>query len=311
MDATPTISNAASCILTERNVFRCAFTEPKTTGVGFWADYGVHIKAHKVLDDNTLSDVGDYGAFWFTVDDEPPRFTPKFQQRFRDNVDITIGVSVENEKHALSADLEILGEHYSPLYASKNGSMYYFTWHVPDYGVEGTTNMVISMSDFAGNSRSVTVPVYVDLTPPRMSNVQVDVSDTVIIGGERFTSQPTAVITGRFIDDDITKIWAQPGNFNATTGVTDNRTYGLVQFDASGGSVSFTVTVALPDPNRGRAVMAPFEYNDMLISYINELKLYARDIAGHENSMDLRVIRDIAAPRTPTFCLGSEWYDCV
>jgi len=312
MEDSPTEGGAANCTNISRNIFRCAFTTPKTsTGVP-WGDYGVIIVAYKTLADKTRSNDAVYGPFSFTVDDTAPEFVPAFQTRFMDSINLTIAAVVSNERHPIFADLEFLGEHFTPLYSRNNGSFYYFTWSIPKYdkSKEGNTTMQVTLSDFARNKRSVSVPVYLDLTAPRIENITIDVSNTVKIGKERFTAQPTVTVSGIFIDDDIKQVWTEPGDYNATTGKTEPRAYGTIKYEG-GASKSFTLSVKLVDPNAGKIEQVPFLYNEMLINQINNLKLFAVDIAGHKKSIDLRVIRDVTAPNAPTFCLGAEWYKCI
>ncbi len=315
MEDSPTEGGAADCTNTSYNVFRCEFTAPKTTASGsgvFWADYGVIIRAFKTLDDGTSSNNGDYGPFRFTVDDQAPDFVPAFQTRFMDNINLTIGAVVSNEHHPLHADLEIFGESHAPIYSSNNGSFYYFVWEVPDYDKdrEGPASASLTLSDFAGNARSVTVPVFVDLTAPRIENMSVDVSHTVRIGREVFTSNPEVTITGSFIDDDIDKVWVEPGDFDSQTGTLEGKKYADLR-TSDGVAESFELKVNLVDPEAGNVARAPFLYNFMLINQINNMTLYVRDKAGHVSHRQLRVITDIAPPAGPTFCLGEDWYDCI
>jgi|GEM_PF-7065889 len=314
MEDAPTEGSAATCTETgnDSNIFRCVFTTPKLSVGAFWADYGVLIKAFKTLDDGTDSPVGTWGPFLFTVDDQPPEFVPIMQTRFMDNINLTVGAIVSNENHRLHADLEIFGEHYAPLYSSNNGSFYYFVWAVPDYtkDQEGETSIKITLADFAMNSRTVTVPVYVDLTAPRVENISIDITNTVKIGTELFTANPNVTVSGRFIDDDIDKVWIMPGDFNETTGTLEGKKYADIKYDGSRPE-SFTVSVRLIDPGAGTLARAPVVYNYMLINQINNMTLYVRDKAGHVSYRSMRVISDIAPPIEPVFCLGEEWFNCM
>jgi hypothetical protein len=277
----------------------------------FWADYGVIVKAFKTLADGSDSPEGGW-TFRFTVDDQPPRFAidPSFKRRFRDNVNLTIKTFVDNENHPLIADLYILGSHYSPIYSSNNQSSYYFVWAVPDYAKadEGNTTMALTLSDFAGNSRSVTLPVYIDLTAPRIENVSIDISSTVKIGNELFTAQPNVTVSGPLIDDDIESVWIEPGDYNATTRRTEDRTFASIN-RVGGLSGSFSVSIRLDISGAGR--LETIADNFMLINQINNRTLFMRDTAGHQSSRRLRVVTDILAPLAPTFCLGAEWYECI
>jgi hypothetical protein len=312
MTDTPTEGNAANCTNTSFNIFLCKFSSPKTSGGMFWADYGVIVKAFKTLADGTDSPAGEW-VFDFTVDSEAPEFVPAFQTRFMDNINLTIGAVVSNENHPLAADLEILGRHYTPIYSTNNGSFYYFVWPVPDYAKdtdEGPQSMTLTLSDFAGNHHSVTLPVYIDLTAPRVEDLGIDVSNTVKIGNELFTAQPNVTVTGRFVDDDIDKVWVMPGDFNQTSGSLEGKKYADLSRTA-GVPTSFSVSVRLIDPGAGKLAKAPMVYNFMLINQINDMQLFVRDKAGHVSQRSLKVITDIIAPESPMFCLGEDWYSCI
>jgi hypothetical protein len=312
MEDAATEGGAANCTNTSRNVFLCRFATPKAPGGIFWADYGVIVKAFKTLDDGTNSNIRSYGPFAFTVDDQPPSFIPALQTRFMDNFNLTIGAVVTNENHPLFADIELFGVHYAPYYSSNNGSSYYFMWDIPDYGKEkeGPTTLVLTLSDFAQNRRSVSIPVYLDLTAPRLDNISIDISNTVDIGTELFTAQPNVTVSGRFIDDDIDRVWVVPGDFNMTSGSLEGKKYADIRY---AGSVpeSFSVSVRLFDPGAGTKMRTPIKYNFMLINQINNMNLYVRDKAGHVSTRKLKVISDIVAPSSPMFCLGENWIDCM
>jgi hypothetical protein len=312
MEDTPTEGGAANCTNTSRNVFRCVFTTPKTSSGVFWADYGVIVKAFKSLDDGTDSNTGSYGPFPFTVDDQPPEFTPVMKTRFMDNINLTIGAIVTNENHPLYGDMEMFGAHYFPIYSSRNGTFYYFVWAVPDYDKdkEGPTGMVITLSDFAQNKRSVTVPVYLDLTAPRIDNVSIVVSNTVEIGKELFTAQPNVTVSGRLIDDDIDRVWVMPGDFNNATMTLEGKKYADIKY-SGGVPESFTVSVRLMDPSAGKKTTSAIRYNMMLINQINNMTLYVSDKAGHVSHRQLKVISDIVPPNAPMFCLGENWVACM
>jgi hypothetical protein len=312
MKSAPTEGGAAKCTNISFNAFLCKFTTPKTAGGSFWADYGVTVKAYKTLDDNTRSNTGSFGPFEFTVDDQAPKYTLAMKTRFMDNINLTIGAIVSNEKHTLYADLEILGKHYRPLYTSNNGSFYYFVWSVPDYkkSQEGNTSMKITLSDFAGNARSKTIPVHVDLTAPRIVNISIDISNTVKIGTELFTAYPNVSVSGRFIDDDIDRVWIVPGDYNDTTGKFTDKKYADITY--KGGSPKyFNVSVRLFDPRAGTLVKSHIVYNYMLINQINNMTLFVRDKAGHVSSRNLKVISDVTPPLSPSFCLGDDWQNCL
>jgi hypothetical protein len=309
MEDSPTEGDAATCVNTSFNIFRCTFASPKTASGSFWADYGVIVKAFKTLADGTDSPNGGW-TFRFTVDDQAPQFIPAFKSRFMDNINLTIGAVVSNENHRLKADIEILGKHYSPFYSYNNGSFYYFVWPVPDYAKsdEGNTTLTLTLSDFAGNSRSVTVPVYIDLTAPRIENISIDISSTIRIGTELFTAQPNVTVSGPLIDDDIEAVWIEPGDYNATTRVTEDKAYAKIKY-AGGVPQSFSVSMRLDVSGAGR--METIADNFMLINQINTKTLHMVDIAGHHSRRSLRVVTDILAPLAPTFCIGEEWYNCL
>jgi hypothetical protein len=311
MSSAPTESGAADCNNVSYNAFLCRFKTPKTALGQFWTDYGVIVKAYKILDDGTRSPTGNW-SFDFTVDDQAPLFTLAFQNRFMDNIGLTIASLVTNEKYPLKAKIEILGEEYSPLYSSNNGSFYYLVWPVPDYDSndEGNTTMRVTFSDFAGNFRSVTVPVFIDLTAPRITNISIDISNTIEIGTELFTAQPNVTVSGPFIDDDIYRVWIEPGDYNMTSKSLEGKKYAALKYER-GIPRSFDVSVKLMDPGAGRLLKSPLVYNYMLINQINNLTLYVRDLAGHTSSRKLQVISDVTAPQSPTFCLGADWTSCV
>ncbi|MFC1741242.1 carboxypeptidase-like regulatory domain-containing protein [Nanoarchaeota archaeon] len=312
MESTPTEGEAADCTETEYNIFYCKFATPKTTGGMAWMDYGVIIKAYKILDDKTQSNTGTYGPFKFTVDDQAPDYTLAFQTRFMDNINLTLFAWVKNERHSLYADLEVLGQHYKPLYTSGQEQLYYFVWNVPDYKKvdEGNTSMKVTLSDFAGNKRSVTIPVYIDLTAPRIANLTIGISNTVEIGTELFTSYPSVVVSGTLIDDDIDRVWVYPGDFNETTGVANDKKLANITY-VDGKPDAFTVSVKLPDPSVGGLALSPIVYSHMLINHINNMSIFASDIAGHISRRDLQVITDITPPSGPLFCLGEDWTKCL
>jgi hypothetical protein len=300
MEATETEGGAANCTNTSFNIFLCKFTTPKSPSSeagAFWADYGVIIKAFKTLDDDTDSPTGEFGPFQFTVDDQAPIFAPDFQRRFMDNINLTIGALVTNEHHPLHADMEILGEHYNPIYSSNDGAFYYFTWEVPDYTKEdeGDQNMTITLFDFAGNKNSVTVPVYIDLTAPRLENVTVDISNTIMIGEELFTASPNVTISGNFIDDDIAEVWIVPGDYDAVTQSFEGRKSADITY-VDGVPQSFSLSVRLLDPEAGSLATSPIMHRYMLINQVNNMTLFARDLAGHVSHKKLSVISDIAPP---------------
>ncbi|MFH1064241.1 MAG: carboxypeptidase-like regulatory domain-containing protein [Candidatus Woesearchaeota archaeon] len=313
MEDSPTEGGAATCEEIETmNIFLCKFTTPKVSGDAFWADYGVIVKAYKSLDDGTDSHIGEYGPLQFTVDDEAPDFTLALKTRFRDNINMTIGALIMNEHHPLYINMEILGEEYTPLYSSNNAAFYKFIWEVPDYkkDQEGPTSMRVTISDFAQNKRSVTVPVYVDLTAPRIENISIDVSDTIKIADERYTANPNVTISGTFIDDDIEATWISPGDFDEKTKtIEENKNAELIYAGAI--PESFKVTVRLIDPGAGKKITEPIIHNYMLINQINSMVINVKDIAGHISNISLRVISDLAPPSDPLFCLGDNAAKCM
>lgn len=316
MDSAPTEGGAATCESTDFNVFRCVFTEPKTSSSqsgSFWADYGVVVKAFKTLADGTDSPQGAYGPFWFTVDDEAPDFDVLMNNRFRDNMKLSINAVVRNERHDLEARLDILGESYFPIYSSHNGTFYYFVWEVPDYqkSDEGPTSMRLTLTDFARNSDSKDLSVYLDLTPPNIQDVTMDISQTVEIGDELFTAQPEVTVSGDLVDDDIYKVWVSPGDYDPSTDTFAERKYAELELGAQGVPEAFTVTVNLFDPEAGTRAAEPFLYNYMLINQINNMTLFAMDVAGHVSHRPMRVISDLAPPLPPTFCVGEDGLVCV
>jgi hypothetical protein len=312
MEDSPTEGEAATCESTDFNMFRCSFTTPKTAAGTFWADYGVIIKAYKTLDDGTDSNEGTYGPFRFTVDDQAPDFQLAFHTRFMDKINLTVGAVVTNEHHPLYVDLEFLGGHYTPIHSSNNGSFYYFVWEVPDYTKddEGEKNMTITISDFAQNSRSVIVPVYLDLTAPQIEDMSIVISHTVKIGQEVFTRNPRVTVEGTFVDEDIDAVWVMPGDFDKHTGTMEGKKMADIR-SKEGRPESFKVEVTLMDPEAGSVAMPPFVYNFMLINQINNMTLYVRDKAGHVSHRQMKVITDIAPPKGPTFCLGEDWLNCI
>jgi hypothetical protein len=321
MESAPSQGNAAVCNETDDfNVFLCRFTTPKpgSSQVGpFWADYGVIVEAFQTLADGTDSDSGMYGPFPFTVDDEAPDFDVAMNTRFMGDVNLTVGVIVRNEHHPLEASMGILGGTYAPYYSSNNGSFYYFIWDVPDFDSadEGATDLTLTLSDFAGNSNSKTVPVYIDLTPPSIADVTIEVSDTVPIGTELFTAQPNVTVSGTFVDEDIFKVWIMPGDYDPITETYGEKKNADLIFDVNGIPESFIVSVNLMDPSAGIPVQEPEVYsymlNYMLISQINNMTLFVMDTAGHLSHKPLRVISDIAPPLPPTFCVGEEGLLCM
>jgi hypothetical protein len=304
---------AASCENTSFNVFRCTFTEPKTSGGANWKDYGIVLRAYKTLDDETRSDEGSW-LFRFTIDDTPPNFTPTFNRRFRDQIALTIYANVSNEKYPLKASIDILGARFAPLHTSNNGSFYYFIWNVPDYASEqeGATSMEVTLTDYAGNSHSVTIPVYIDLTPPRIEEVRITVSNTVEIGGELFTAQPNVTVSGRFgaSDEDIYKVWLIKGAGGAVPGPETERAYASITYEERIPKL-FDVSVKLIDPRAGSRIPGPISYGEMLISQINNMTLYASDTAGHVSRRRLEVMSDMVPPGEPRFCVGREMVECV
>jgi hypothetical protein len=316
----PTAGEAAACVNSSFNVFTCKFKEPKTSSGSTWADYGVIAKAYKTLTDGTKSHTGNW-TFEFTVDDQPPlfNFTPRdspsmnsrMRLRFMDNINLTLFAAVMNEHHPLKADIEILGKHYTPYYSPNNGEFYDFIWPVPDYqsAEEGYADLTLTLSDFAHNSQSVTRQVYIDLTAPRLEDINVEYSsNTVNIGGEMFTGGNRITVTGNFIDEDIETVWTVPGNYDNTTGITEGKAFGELIYDGKV-PISFIVNVSLPNPEVGKKESA-FLYNEMLINSINNMTLYVRDTAGHESSKKLRVIRDYTPPMDPMFCVGEDAENC-
>ncbi len=313
MEESPTEGGAATCKNISLNIFQCSFTTPKTSGGTFWADYGVIVKAYKVLGDGSKSSIGEYGPFQFTVDDQPPDFIPVVRARFMDNTDLEVVAFVSNENHPLFADIEFLGEHFTPIYSSNNGTTYRFIWNIHDYNKdkEGSTELKLTLSDFAKNKRSVTLPVYLDLTAPRIENVTFEVSNTIIIGNERFTKEPNVTVSGPFVDDDIADIWLVPGDFNASTQSRADKKYGEMKKNNRGKPESFKISIKLMDTGAGKKMPSPWLYNFMLINQINNVTIFVKDEAGHVSSKKLKVITDIAAPGMPAFCLGEDFSNCV
>ena len=238
MESEPSAGEAAVCNETSYNLFHCHFTEPKTSDPSyFWADYGIFVKAFKTLDDGTKSNIAEYGPYPFTVDDQAPVFDLDFNHRIRDNFNLSISAIVSNENHPLIASVEIFGKTYYPIYSSKSGTAYNFVWAVPDFDKatqEGPANMVVSIADFAGNSKSLTIPVYVDLTPPRVSDININISNSILIGHDTFTSNANVTVTGTLLDDDVAAIWTVPGDFNDTG--FEEKKFGVVHYDQKAGS---------------------------------------------------------------------------
>ncbi|MBW2963903.1 hypothetical protein KY363_00445 [Candidatus Woesearchaeota archaeon] len=311
VDDSPTQGDAANCTNTSFNVFYCEFTSQKTSGTGYWADYEVTVLAYKTLDDGTDSNTGNY-TMDFTIDDQAPLYTLAFKNRFMDKIKLTIGAIVTNERYTLNGTIDILGETFSPIYSTNNGTFYYFVWSVPDYNSsqEGNTTMKITLTDFAGNSRSTTTSVYIDLTAPRITNISIDISNTIEIGTELFTSYPNVTVSGPLVDDDIDKVWIMPGDYNATTNSYSEKKYADLKY-SKGIPVSFNTSVRLFDPSAGSLATSTIVYNAMIINQVNNMTLYVMDKAGHVSTRKLQVISDIAAPLSPTFCIGENYYECL
>lgn len=319
MDTTPTEGDAAECTrITEgKNAFYCVFTEPKTTGESFWADYGVWIDAYKTLTDGSDSPVGSY-LYEFTVDDQAPAFDfslsesdiwgVDMRKRFMDNINLSVFAIVVNEHHTLEAELEILGKTYPAPYSYNSGEFYTFMWEVPDYDKadEGYHDLTLTLTDFAENTHSETKTVYIDLTAPRITDVEISYSGTVPIAGEEFTSRSVVNVSGTLLDDDVTDVWIVPGSYNDETQSYDGQQDGVVIYsdDNEEHSESFFIEVVLP--NEVGIVESQFLYNEMVINSINNMTLFARDIAGHTSSIPLRIYRDLAPPLEPDFYVGGN-----
>ncbi|NQU78346.1 carboxypeptidase regulatory-like domain-containing protein [Candidatus Woesearchaeota archaeon] len=293
----------------QSNIFHCTFTSPKVVTDGTWSDFGVIVRAHKTLNDGSISNDGYYGPFLFTVDDQPPNFVLSFNNRFRDNFDLEIRAFVYNEHHPLFADLEFLGEHHAPIISNNNGSAYLFIWEIEDYqkADEGEHDMTITLADFARNSKSIEMSGYLDLTAPSIENISIDISNTTInIGDKIFTSSPNVTISGIFVDDDIDAVWIIDSE--------GQKEMATLYLDESGTPISFNVSVRVPSPEAGTSIDDPFELPLMnyfiMVNFVNDIEIFVKDKAGHISRKDLRVITDVEGPVSPTFCIGEDW-SCI
>ncbi|MBI5398945.1 hypothetical protein HZB03_05770, partial [Candidatus Woesearchaeota archaeon] len=294
MDDATGPGGAATCKNTSFNAFLCTFTTPKTAAPGFfWSDYGVLVSAFKTLSDESKSPKGVYGPFEFTVDEEAPQYKLSFNTRVRKSFDLLMTADVANENHPLFSKMKVKGQEFF-LLSSKNGSTYSFTWQVPDYsklaGDEGPATMEFTLSDYAQNANTTTVPIYIDLTPPSATNVDIKISNTVTIGGEQYTSHANVTITGDLVDDDVVAVWTLPGDFNETTGKAADKKMATLVKDPSGIAKSFLIEVKLK--------------GDIGFTEVNNMILVIKDAAGYETFKKLRVIKDLEAPKAPVICVG-------
>lgn len=293
MDSFEDVGGAAVCVNESFNRFICTFTEAKGALPGeFWADYAVLVSAFKTLADGSDSPTGFYGPFEFTVDDEAPDFTLSFNKRVRKGVDLPISADVANEKHPLYSNLTVKGEDFT-LYSSTNGSGYLFIWSVPDYdkSQEGDAIMEFTLSDYAQNYNVLSVPIYIDLTPPSIANVVINISNTITIGGEKFTSHANVSISGDLVDDDVVAVWVIPGDYNETTGVVEDEKMATLIRDAAGVARSFEVMVRLQ--------------GEVGFTEVNRMVLFVKDAAGYISQRNLRVVKDLEPPKEPVFCTGA------
>ncbi|HII71469.1 TPA: hypothetical protein HA265_01815 [Candidatus Woesearchaeota archaeon] len=184
--------------------------------------------------------------------------------------------------------------------------MFNFVWQVPDFrkdqGVEGDQTLTVRVEDFAGNYDTIQFDVFLDLTPPSITNIDINISNTIHIAGEAFTANPNVTICGTFFDDDVSAVWVVPGDYNETTQTFGDKKYGVIQEED--GDLGFCVEVVLYDPSAGGPI-EPFMYNEMLISQINDMVIFVQDEAGHVSSKPLRVYRDVAPPMSPRFTLSA------
>lgn len=294
--ARPTQGTAATCRPTETfNKFYCIFNDPKpTTMDNAWADYLIWIFAYKTLSDGTNSTVGWY-EYDFTIDDEPPEFFPEYRHRIADNSDFRITSLILNEKWPLKARFQVPGipEGSVDKYIDSTvaNQFYTFTWAVPNYNTgDGVYNFTLTLEDYAGNKASYDGSFYLDLTAPLVETINIFISDSVDIDGERVTAKPIVIVNGTFRaeDDDIVAVWISPGDCDEFGQCTDQKPAELIRNDDNI-AVGFQVATQLT--------------GGMGEVQVNEKTLFIIDEAGHESRLPLRITKDLKPPGDPEFRL--------
>jgi len=296
-----TNNEAASCTNGTYNNFSCVFPAALAVDTeGFGVDYGIVVDAFKTLDDGSRT-FGFWGpdGMEFTVDPYPPEVSNlNMKSRIRDNFNLTFTVDILNERHPLRGTVLMDGVLYD-LASLKRNSTYTFVWPVPDFSidddVEGDHPIVVTIADYAGNEVVLDRNMYLDLTPPRIKNVGVAITDSIevgTIGNETLyaTARTIVAIEGEFIDDDIAKVWITPGDYNEQLRVYEDKTDAEIIYDENGYPRTFTVDANL----RG----APGK------TELNQITLFVEDIAGHIITKIINIRKDLEAPETPRFTIG-------
>lgn len=301
-DAQITSDGVANCTSTIFNIFTCSFLEPPRTQDGVWPDFGLKVYARKTLDDGTQTKIyelpGPNSSFEFTIDNEAPNVNFDLPSRVMDDVEIEFLATINNENHQVNSIIQPVtglsnaGDIYVTDYS---GQEYSYVWSIPDLsktrGDEGDKDIKIVFEDLAGNSVEISNNVFMDLTPPSIDIDAISYTNVVKIGDVKYTASANVSILGSILDDDVQRIYLEPGNFNEKTQTYEESTPALLK--------------------RVGGIPKTFEINarvkgDLNEEILNEYILVVIDQAGHSSKHKVQITKDLKAPATPIICVDKD-----
>ncbi|RME78683.1 hypothetical protein D6774_00395 [Candidatus Woesearchaeota archaeon] len=295
--------SVATCTQEEFNIFTCTFFEPPFRPQGTWPDYGLKVYARKTLDDGTQTKIyelpGANTSFEFTIDNEAPNIDLIIPRRVKDNEEVSFTAMINNENHQVNVELTpVQGLSKSGTIAITNyaGQTYNYLWTIPDLtktqGDEGEKQLELIFSDLAGNTRTVTQNVFVDLTPPSIDISQINFTNVVTINDKLYTASANVSIKGNLLDEDIEQIYLKPGNFNGEDGTYEERQDATIRRIGGGKPSTFEVNVRVK--------------GDLGEEVLNQYELFVRDEAGHISTYPVQITKDLKPPATPIICVDRD-----
>ncbi|MCX6706548.1 MAG: hypothetical protein NT001_00175, partial [Candidatus Woesearchaeota archaeon] len=212
---------SSNCVGTKDSNFfdGCTFNPSITsTPIGSTVEdvHQIVVMAGKVLNGNIYGPASPIYLDPVIIDN----ITPDIQsvqdlEKIRENYDKIFKVKVLNEAHDLNATLiyppdACLSENNYPLtQVAKDGTDYYFKWEIPACNriesklAEGDKKISIKVADYAGNSDTYDTTTYLDLTPPKIEDINLEVMPTRTIAIGNYTTKETEIIIkGTFAEKD-------------------------------------------------------------------------------------------------------------
>ena len=282
------------CTRIEDNRFACEFLEELQhtieNGILQNDEFNLIVTAYKVLEDGSISAEGEYPDNIIVVDQLPPEIEEliEFIDYVKDDQDLVLKLRIQNELHGIDATLLHNGRTYPLALAGSPDEGYdhhELIWTIPNFNfgdqVEQYLPFTITVTDYVGNSDHIDDQIYIDLTPPDITAFTIDVPEAPVrdpIAGY-FATRITAVsVTGTFRDQDVTRVWSEPGSWSPQRRRPDPNQFGTI----AEGNSAFSMGLILNGPLNQET--------------LNQYQIFLEDRAGHQVQRPMRVLADLRPP---------------